>query len=228
MKLTPAMEDYLKTIYRLQQGGETVSTNMLAEQLNFRPASVTGMIKKLAELQLLEHTPYYGVRLTAAGTRAALETLRHHRLLELYLTEKLGYSWDEVHEEADRLEHHISERLEARLFEALGEPTHDPHGDPIPTLGGDVPALEMSALTSLAVGERGIIAQVRSQDDEVLRYLREQGFGLHVSAEVISNSPVGGTVSVRVEGERDVTMSREIGDMLMVLVVPHPEQKSTS
>jgi DtxR family Mn-dependent transcriptional regulator len=219
--LTPAMEDYLKTIYRLQQGGTTVSTNLLAEQMGFRPASVTGMIKKLAELKMVEHTPYYGVRLTSAGQRAALETLRHHRLLELYLTEKLGYSWDEVHEEADRLEHHISERLEARMFAALGEPTHDPHGDPIPTLTGDLPDLEMTALTALGVGERGIIAQVRSQDEEILRYLREEGFGLHVSVELLSLSQVGGTLTVRVEGERNVTMSRDIGDLLMVLVVPH-------
>jgi DtxR family Mn-dependent transcriptional regulator len=223
--LTPAMEDYLKTIYRLQHGGETVSTTLLAEQMGFRPASVTGMIKKLAELQMVEHTPYYGVSLTAAGNRAALETLRHHRLLELYLTEKLGYSWDEVHEEADRLEHHISERLEARLFAALGEPTHDPHGDPIPTLSGDLPTLEMTAITALAVGERGIIAQVRTQDEEILRYLREEGFGLHVGVEVLSRSEVGGTVTVRTEGERNVTMSREVGDLLMVLVVPHSDSE---
>lgn len=219
------MQDYLKMIYRLQQGGATVSTNLVAEQMNVRPASVTGMIKKLAELKMVEHTPYYGVRLTAAGQRAALETLRHHRLLELYLTEKLGYSWDEVHDEADRLEHHISERLEARMFAALGEPTHDPHGDPIPTLTGDVPSLEMTALTTLPVGERGIIAQVRSQDDEILRYLREEGFGLHVSVQLLAISQVGGTLTVRVEGEREVTMSREIGELLMVLVVPHDEEE---
>lgn len=124
--LTPAMQDYLKTIYRLQQGGTTVSTNLLAEQMQIRPASV-GMIK-LAELKMVEHTPYYGVSLTSTGQRAALETLRHHRLLELYLTEKLGYSWDEVHEEADRLEHHISERLEARMFAALENPPTTPTG----------------------------------------------------------------------------------------------------
>jgi DtxR family Mn-dependent transcriptional regulator len=217
------MQDYLKMIYLLQQGGTTVSTNLVAEQMNVRPASVTGMIKKLAELKMVEHTPYYGVRLTSAGQHAALETLRHHRLLELYLTEKLGYSWDEVHEEADKLEHHISERLEARMFAALGEPTHDPHGDPIPTLTGDVPTLEMTALISLPVGERGIIAQVRSQDDEILRYLREEGFGLHVSVELLAISHVGGTLTVRVEGEREVTMSRDIGELLMVLVVPHDE-----
>lgn len=219
--LTPAMEDYLKTIYRLQGDGETVSTNLLAEQMGFRPASVTGMIKKLAELKMVEHTPYYGVRLTPAGNRAALETLRHHRLLELYLTEKLGYSWDEVHDEADRLEHHISERLEARMFAALGEPTHDPHGDPIPTLSGDLPTLEMSALTELAVGERGIVAQVRTQDEEILRYLREEGFALHVAVEVIAASAPEATIRVRVEDEHEVVMSREIGEGLMVLVVPH-------
>ncbi len=221
--LTPVMQDYLKTIYKLQQEGGAVTTSLLAERFGVRPASVTGMVKKLAELQMVEHTPYYGVRVTEAGERAALETLRHHRLLELYLTERLGYSWDEVHEEADRLEHHISERLEARMFAALGEPTHDPHGDPIPTLTGDLPSLEMIKLTALQVGEKGIIGQVRTQDDEILRYLREQGLALHTTLHLRHLSQIGGTLTLSVDGEHDVTISREIGELLRVLRVP-PEK----
>lgn len=217
--LTPAMEDYLKAIYKLQQEQGSVSTSMVAEQMGYSAASVTGMMKKLAKLQMVEHEPYRGVKLTAAGERAALETLRHHRLLELYLTEKLGFSWDEVHEEADKLEHHISEALEARIFAALGEPTHDPHGDPIPSLSGDLPTLELDALTDLAVGQSGVIAQVRTQDDEVLRYLREVGLGLNVSVDLIAASTVGGTLTLRVEGEREVTISSEVGERVMVLHV---------
>ena len=178
--LTAAMEDYLKTIYRLQQNGENVSTNALAGARGVRAASVTGMIKKLAALELVVYEPYQGVHLTDTGRRAALETVRHHRLLELFLTETLGFDWDEVHEEAERLEHHISEEVEARLFELLGHPTHDPHGDPIPTLSGDMPALELTPLDQLEPGERGVVARVRTQDAQSLRTLSEGGLTLHL------------------------------------------------
>lgn len=215
--LTPAMEDYLKSIYLLQQGQESVSTSTLADHLGYSAASVTGMVKKLAKLEMVEHEPYRGVRLTRSGERAALETLRHHRLLELFLTEHLGFSWDEVHEEADRLEHHISEALEARIFAALGEPTHDPHGDPIPTLSGELPTVALLPLPALKVGQSGIIARVMTQDDEVLRYLREQGLGLHVEVELIDLAPAGGTLTIRTEEGHLVTLAREVGERLMVL-----------
>lgn len=139
-RITPSMEDYLRAIYLLQQQHGEVTTSALSEQLGgFKPGSVTGMIKKLAELELVDYTPYQGVRLTAAGQKIALEVIRHHRLLELYLVQALGYSWDEVHEEADALEHYISEKLEARIAAHLGQPTFDPHGDPIPDEDGVLP-----------------------------------------------------------------------------------------
>ncbi|MDQ4074918.1 MAG: metal-dependent transcriptional regulator [Chloroflexota bacterium] len=215
--LTPSMEDYLKAIYLLEQKHGNASTSMLAEEMGFSAASVTGMIKKLAMLDMVEYEPYRGVRLTPVGQQAALETLRHHRLLELFLTEKLGFSWDEVHEEADRLEHHISEALEARIFELLGEPTHDPHGDPIPTLSGDLPKLELHSLTELKEGDIGVIARVLTRDDEVLRYLREVGLGLNVAVEVLDLNNVGGTIALRVEGERDVTISTEVGERIKIV-----------
>ena len=215
--LTAAMEDYLKTIYLLQQRHGSVSTSLLAEEMGFSAASVTGMMKKLSNLGMVEYEPYRGVRLTSSGERAALETLRHHRLLELFLTEKLGFSWDEVHEEADRLEHVISERLEERIFEALGQPTHDPHGDPIPTLAGDIHQLEQHSLVELGAGGSGVIARVATQDDEVLRYLSSLGLGLNVAVEVLSVAPFDGPVALRVEGEREVVVGRSVAEKVMVL-----------
>ena len=138
--LSGAVQDYLKTIYKLQEQGGAVSTSALAEAMGVAAASATGMVKKLAVLKLARHSPYQGVVLTKAGEKMALEVIRHHRLLELYLAEALGYSWDKVHEEAERLEHVISEEFEEKIFEALGRPTRDPHGDPIPTKDGTLVA----------------------------------------------------------------------------------------
>lgn len=138
--LSDAIQDYLREIYRIGEGEAKVSTTALAKALHVSPASVTGMVKKMAALELVEHAPYRGVTLTAAGERVAIEVIRHHRLLELYLAETLGIAVDEVHDEADRLEHALSEELEARIDEALGFPTHDPHGDPIPDANLNWPA----------------------------------------------------------------------------------------
>ncbi|MBA3531009.1 MAG: metal-dependent transcriptional regulator [Ardenticatenales bacterium] len=215
--LTPVMQDYLKAIYLLQQQEENVSTSMLAEHKGVSAASVTGMLKKLSQLELVEYEPYRGVRLTATGERAALETLRHHRLLELFLTEKMGFQWDEVHAEADRLEHHISEALEDRIFEMLGRPTHDPHGDPIPSITGELPTLELHALTALNPGESGIVTRVLTQDDEVLRYLRELGLALNVAIELVTMAPFKGPLTLRVDGEREIAVSHEVGERLLVV-----------
>ncbi len=220
--LTPAMEDYLKAIYLLQQSHDSASTSMLAEQMGLRAATVTGMIKRLAELDLVEYVPYYGVRLTPRGERAALETLRHHRLLELFLTEKLGFGWDEVHDEADRLEHYISEALEARISEMLGHPTHDPHGDPIPSLSGDVPAVALQPLIDLQAGERGLVARVLTQDDEVLRYLRDVGITLNVLVEVLARSDAGATMTLRVESKEEVTLAMDVSRQIEVVSVTVP------
>ncbi len=200
-KITPNMEDYLKAIYLVQQRGDVVTTSLLGEQLGgFKPGSVTGMIKKLAELHLLTHTPYQGVRLTPAGERIALEVLRHHRLLELYLVEALGYSWDEVHEEAEALEHYISEKLEARIAARLGQPTFDPHGDPIPTIEGAVPRTTSTRLTDLSVGTEARIVRVSDQDSERLRYLANLGLVPGAVVQIIAVAPFEGPVSIQVGG----------------------------
>jgi len=171
--LSEAQEDYLKQILLL--GGDTaraVETRDLAARLRVRPASVTGMVQRLAGLGLVEHRRYKGVRLTDAGRRIALEMVRHHRLLETYLQQVLGYGWDEVHDEAERLEHAISERFEARIAEALGHPTHDPHGDPIPRPDLSMPATPTAArLADTVVGDGGRLVRVGTQDPDVLALL---------------------------------------------------------
>jgi DtxR family Mn-dependent transcriptional regulator len=201
-RITPNMEDYLKAIYLIQQRGDTVSTSLLSEQLGgLKPGSVTGMIKKLAECNLITHTPYQGVQLTAAGEKVALEVLRHHRLIELYLVEALGYSWDEVHEEAEALEHYISEKFEARIAALLGQPAFDPHGDPIPTPEGEVPPSHAVRLTDLPVGAWAEIVRVSDQSADRLRYLSSLALmpGAHV--QVTAVEPFDGPISVRIGEE---------------------------
>lgn len=196
-RITPAIEDYLKAIYTLQQQG-AVTTSLLGEQRGSKPGSVTGMIKKLAEMNLVQHTPYQGVLLTPAGERVALEVIRHHRLLELYLVEALGYSWDEVHEEAEKLEHHISEKLEARIAARLGHPTIDPHGDPIPTVEGRLPHSDDLRLADLAVAARARIVRVRDQSAERLRYLADLGLLPGAAVAIVDSAPFDGPLTLRV------------------------------
>ncbi len=195
-RVSVSIENYLKTIYLLQQEKTQVGTTVLAERLNVKPASVSGMLKKLGDLQLVSHTPYYGVILSPGGEKIALEVIRHHRLIELYLVEALGYTWDEVHSEAEELEHVISEKLEARIAAWLGNPTRDPHGDPIPSLEGTLPSDPNHPLSSLAVGDEGIVRQVLVQDSNRLRYLA--GLGLVPGAEVrlIAREPFDGPLTV--------------------------------
>lgn len=197
--ITPAVEDYLKAIYTLQQDIGEVSTSNLAEQLGgLKPASVTGMVKRLAELHLVTHTPYQGVRLTPLGERVALEVVRHHRLLELYLVEALGYNWDEVHEEAEILEHYISEKFEARIAAQLGDPTFDPHGDPIPTLTGALPLRTEQRLADLPLGTTACVVRVQDQHADRLRYIATLGIVPSAQIEVIAVAPFDGPISVRV------------------------------
>ncbi len=195
-RITPAIEDYLKAIYTLQQQCGVVTTSMLGDQRGFKPGSVTGMIKKLAEMLLVRHTPYQGVQLTASGERIALEVIRHHRLLELYLVEALGYSWDEVHEEAEKLEHHISEKLEARIAAHLGNPHVDPHGDPIPTLEGRLPPSDDLRLADLMIGEDAQIMRVRDQSAERLRYLADLGLTPGTCVRIVDSAPFDGPISL--------------------------------
>jgi DtxR family Mn-dependent transcriptional regulator len=197
-RITPSIEDYLKAIYTLQQQEGVVTTSLLGEQKGSKPGSVTGMIKKLAEMNLVVHTPYQGVQLTEAGERIALEVIRHHRLIELYLVEALGYTWDEVHEEAERLEHHISEKLEARIAAHLGNPDFDPHGDPIPSLAGELPSSGSISLAELPVGIVARIVRVRDQDGERLRYLADIGMVPGAAIQVVDRAPFEGPLSVRI------------------------------
>ncbi len=201
--LSESQEDYLKQILLLQERRGKAGTKELANRLRVRPASVTEMLGRLAQLGLVEHIRYQGVTLTPSGKRVALEMLRHHRLLETFLVQELGYSWDQVHEEAERLEHVISERFETRIAEALGHPTHDPHGDPIPGANLQMPAEETwLRLDALAVGDRGELVRVGAQDRDSLRSLQRLGVALGSRVEVIELDEA--SVSVTVGRDRQV------------------------
>jgi DtxR family transcriptional regulator, Mn-dependent transcriptional regulator len=183
-KITFSTQDYLKHIYDLTENGETASTNALAQKLNISAPSVTGMIQKLASSTppLVEYQKHQGATLTKEGKKAALEVIRHHRLLEAWLVQTLGYSWDEVHEEAERLEHVISEDFERRIAAAMGHPTRDPHGELIPTEDLKMPADKSTPLSSLRTGQKGIVTCVKAPDTELLRHL--EGLGLIPKAEI--------------------------------------------
>lgn len=173
--LTQAIEDYLKIIYKLQREEQSVTTNAVAERMGVAAPSASNMIKKLAGLRLVEHTPYRGVVLTSGGEKIALEVIRHHRLLELYLSQHLGVRLDRLHEEAERLEHVISEDLEEKIAAALGEPTRDPHGDPIPSREGILDDRSYPLLADLDAGERAVIVRVSDRDPRILNYLAVEG-----------------------------------------------------
>jgi DtxR family transcriptional regulator, Mn-dependent transcriptional regulator len=195
---SPAIEDYSKAIYALEQRGrEPVSTNALAERLGVTPASASGMVKRLGELGLVTHQPYRGVSLTESGRRLALEVIRHHRLLELYLVTDLGVPWDRVHQEAEVLEHVLSEELEELIAAKLGNPTRDPHGDPIPTADLRIEELPTDSLDSLPKGARGTLMRVSDSDPEMLRYLADRGIAPGDSFEVVDRQPFGGPLFVR-------------------------------
>ena len=193
-----AIEDYTKAIYALSRRGTgVVATNRLAERLGLTPGSVSAMLKKLDERGLVEHLPYRGVVLTAEGERVALEVMRHHRLLELYLAEHLEVPWDRVHEEAEALEHVLSEDLEARIAAKLGDPTHDPHGDPIPSAELQIDEGETTRMADLAVGDRGRFVRVSDSEPAMLRYLDERDLQLGGRFEVLDRQPFDGPLTVR-------------------------------
>ena len=193
-----AIEDYAKAIYALaRRDAGIVATSALAERLGITPGSVSAMLRRLDELGLVEHVPYKGVVLTAEGERVALEVMRHHRLLELYLAEQLDVPWDRVHEEAEALEHVLSEDLAARIAAKLGDPTHDPHGDPIPTAELQINERETARLGDLATGDRGRFVRVSDADPAMLRYLDEHGVQLGSRFEVLDRQPFDGPLTVR-------------------------------
>ncbi len=197
-KASEAIEDYAKAIHALSSRDEgPVGTNALAERLGVSPGTVTAMLKRMGSLGLVRYEPYRGVELTDAGERMALEVIRHHRLIESYLAEALGMPWDRVHDEAEVLEHYISEELEGLMAAALGDPSHDPHGDPIPS-----PELELAeeatrALGDLEPGQRGVFVRVSDSDPRMLRYLSERGIAPGSRFEVIERQPFEGPLSVR-------------------------------
>ncbi len=202
MALSQAIEDYIKAIYILgvdTEGG--VSTTKIAEALDVSSASVTNMIKKLAKMGLVRYESYYGAELTDSGKKIALEIIRHHRLLELYLKEVMGYSWDEVHDEAEKLEHHISEQFEDKIAELLNNPTHDPHGDPIPSKDGVMPEIANEPLTEAEIGEQVMLGRVANQDPELLRYLEEIGLIPGIVLEVVKKAPFNGPITIKIEDE---------------------------
>src|SRR5579872_6868526 len=213
---SPAEQDYLKQIYLLQEETGRATTQALADRLNIRPSSVTAMIKRLAEDQdgaFVHHTPYHGVELTDRGVAVALEMLRHHRLIELFLSELLGVPWDRVHEEAERLEHVLSEDLEERIAVRLGDPQFDPHGDPIPTREGVMPMRALPRLTELNPGSAGRIARIEPQGQEVLQYLESLGLTIHAEVTLVDIAPFGGVVTVIVGGP-GAAQTRAVGEQL--------------
>jgi DtxR family Mn-dependent transcriptional regulator len=198
---TEAVEDYAKAIYALQtQEQGPVGTSALAERLGVAPSSVTAMLKRLDELRLVRYEPYHGVTLTPAGERVALEVIRHHRLLEAFLADALQMPWDRVHDEAEVLEHYISEELERRIADKLGNPSLDPHGDPIPTPDLALAADRTTALERLAAGDAAVFTRVSDSDPEMLRYLAERGIRPGAELRVIEVQPFGGPVTVEVDG----------------------------
>ena len=204
-RLSEAIENYAKAIYALARRGDgTVTTNALAERVGVSAGSVSAMVKKLAERGLVEHEPYRGVQLTAEGRRVALSVLRHHRLLELYLAEHLGVPWDRVHEEAEALEHVISEDLAARIAAKLGHPTHDPHGDPIPDAALVIDEGHTRSLAEMDIGERGRFVRVSDTDPDMLRYLDGRGIALGDELEVVAREPFDGPLTVRFGSEDHV------------------------
>ena len=221
---TPAVEDYSKAIFSLElRSEEPVSTNALAERLGITPGSVSAMLKKLDELGLITHVPYRGVRLTADGRRIALEVIRHHRLLESYLAEALGMPWDRVHDEAEILEHVLSEDLEALIAAKLGHPTVDPHGDPIPTAELELEEPATLRMESLEPGDEGLFVRVSDSDPEMLRYLAERGIAPGERFEVRDRQPFGGPLFVRF-GEHEHAIGGRLAGAMRVELEPQGER----
>jgi DtxR family Mn-dependent transcriptional regulator len=211
--LTRSVEDYLKSVFHLTSQGGFATTSDIAEMLDVAPPSVSGMMKRLSETGLIEHVPYRGVQLTPQGRRAALQMIRRHRILEVFLTTKLGYDWGDVHVEAERLEHAVSEKLIERMADALGEPRYDPHGAPIPTAAGEIEEAELVTLAEARVGATLVLRQVGDEDTERLHYLAEQALVPGTRVTVVERQPFNGPIIVKLaSGSRVV--GRELAALL--------------
>jgi DtxR family Mn-dependent transcriptional regulator len=213
---SPSIEDYLKALYKLEeQEGAPVSTGALAESMDVSSASASNMIKRLDELDFLTYEAYEGATLTDPGRTVALEVIRHHRLLELYLKEVMGFSWDEIHEEAEILEHHISERFENRIEEMLGNPERDPHGHPIPGRDGTVDELPTRSLADLTEGDGAAIDHIADEDGELLDLLEQRGLLPGATVEVVDTRPLDGLLVVAVDGAEQV-IGRPVAQKVVV------------
>lgn len=216
-KLTISIQDYLKTIYELTENGESASTNALAQKMTISAPSVTGMIQKLASAKppLVEYKKHQGTTLTRDGKRAALEVIRHHRLIEAWLVQTLGYTWDEVHEEAERLEHVISEDFERRIAAAMGHPIRDPHGDLIPTEDLKMPVDESTPLSAMRPGQIATIQRVKASDPNLLRYLEELCLVPGAEIEIKEHSPFDHNLTVKIE-KKSVVLGLNITSQIFV------------
>ncbi|MEQ9570086.1 MAG: metal-dependent transcriptional regulator [Longimicrobiales bacterium] len=217
-RLSPSVEDYLKAVFALTRREEAATTSALAESLGVQPSSVTGMIKRLAGDALLEHVPYRGVSLTDRGRREALRILRRHRVLETYLTDRLGFTWDDVHDEAERLEHAASDRLIEAMAEALGDPSHDPHGAPIPTAAGEIEAMDFPTLAQCMPGDRVTVRAVPDEHGDELRAMEARGLRPGVRVTVQGWAQVDGPVTIRVgePSEPSTTVSVDLAQRILV------------
>ncbi len=223
-ELAPRISDCLKLINAMQERGQKVSTSAVSEQLGVSDATATMMFKDFAAAGWVEHIPYRGVRLTPLGERKAMEVIRHHRLLELYLARELGYSWDKVHAEADRLEHVISEEFEDKLDELLGHPTVDPHGDPIPRKDGTITPRQGRSLAQLQEGEVAQILRVSHQNPEKLCYLGQLGLYPETRVQVIERAPFGGPLRIRIGDEGAEQVEHMLGPELAADIVVSPAE----
>ncbi|HEX5133346.1 MAG TPA: metal-dependent transcriptional regulator [Candidatus Krumholzibacteria bacterium] len=208
IELTQSMENYLKVIFEIVEHAERASTSSIAERMGIAAPSVTAMVKRLAEMKLVTHEPYQGVRLTRVGEAAAAEVVRHHRLIEKYLAEALGVPWDQVHDEAEKLEHVISEDLEDRIANALGHPATDPHGAPIPSRDGTIVRVAARRLSDVEASERVVVVEVDDRDAALLRYLGERGLYPGTDVEIVHVEPYGGSLTLRVDGN-DFAIGRD-------------------
>jgi DtxR family Mn-dependent transcriptional regulator len=222
---SPAVDDYLKAVYILSQAHGHATTSQLADFLGFRSSSVTSMVQKLAKLNLVEYAPYQGVILTQQGQQQALKVLRHHRLIELFLVQMLGYSWEEVHAEAELLEHVLSHTLESRIAAHLGDPTIDPHGDPIPRPDGTLPNIPTQSLAELPVGAVGEIAQITDQQPVHLCYFAELGLIPGARVTVLAQAPFDGPVTIGV-GAATHHLDNRMAHAILIHVAPVDVQRS--
>jgi DtxR family Mn-dependent transcriptional regulator len=224
-ELTGPVEDYLKVIFELEASGGTAGTNEIASALGIAAPSVSGMIRRLADQGLIAYERYRGARLTTQGRTAALRTIRRHRVIEAYLTTALGYPWDRVHDEAERLEHAASEELIDRMAAAIGEPATDPHGAPIPTREGTLDEPELSTLAEIEPGARARVQSVDDRDPARLRYLAELGILPGVTVDVVAREPFDGLITVRV-GEQDHAIGPSLAQKILVGAARRPSKRS--